>query len=104
MNAAVDVFSLRACPQPRLRVGMTVRTQQATFQPDGSLIQVQLTPTQSVQRLISRIQYERSRWNATLFYIDSNDPFDSDIFRQVILAVPDVLLMQEHSQLLYYTH
>ena len=103
MDGVADEFFARL-RGAGLKVGMTIRMQQAQFQPDGSLVQVQLPPDQSVGRLVSRIQYAQNRWGATIFYIDSNDYFDSDIFRQVATAAPGVLLIPEHSQLMHYAY
>ena len=48
----------------------------------------------------------RTQGGATLFYIDSNggpdDPMDPGIFAKVAQAMPNVVLIPEHSNLKYY--
>jgi hypothetical protein len=58
--------------------------------------------------LIDKIAYARKRWDATLFYIDSNGdpnrPLDPEVFRKVVAEFPDVLLVPEHSTFRYFAY
>jgi hypothetical protein len=88
-----------------LKVGVCVRPQILQVAPDlSSASQVDAADPASV--LIAKIQYANTRWGATLFYIDSNggpnDPMDPGIFAQVAQAMPNVVLIPEHSNLKYY--
>lgn len=86
-----------------LRVGVCVRPQKLVVK-GGDADQ---TPVPDIAaQLIARIQYAKTRWGATLFYVDSNggpyDPTDAQIFREVARAHPDVLLIPEHQNSAYY--
>ena len=90
-----------------LRVGVAIRPQQVTINPDG------LTGTQQdlpdpTQLLIDKITFAKNRWGATLFYIDSNggpnDPMDVNFYKRVAAAFPDILLIPEHENLRYYAY
>lgn len=87
-----------------LRVGVCVRPQQLVIAPDGTARQVSVDDM--AQQLMDRVQYAKTRWGATLFYVDSNggpyDPIDATIFQQVARAHPDVLLIPEHQNSAYY--
>ena len=89
-----------------LRVGVCVRPQKLTIAPNGDADQI-IVPD-IAQQLIDRIQYAKTRWGATLFYVDSNggpyDPTDATIFAQVARAHPDVLLIPEHQNVAYYAY
>ena len=86
-----------------LRVGVCVRPQKLVF--DSSHAE-QTTIDDMARELIDRIQAAKTRWGATLFYVDSNggpyDPTDAAIFQQVARAHPDVLLIPEHQNAAYY--
>ncbi len=76
-----------------LRVGVTIRAQDVQFDANGPY---QVTSTNLAKSLIDKINYAKTHWGATLFYIDSNDPnMDGAIFKQVSDAVPGVLLIPE---------
>ncbi|WP_143017098.1 hypothetical protein [Catalinimonas alkaloidigena] len=69
----------------------------------------QLIDTKAVaDLLIDKISYAKDRWGCTLFYVDSNgdpnNPYDVEIFRRVLEAHPDVLVIPEHETLLYYAY
>ncbi len=86
-----------------LRVGVCVRPQQLVV--DSSHAE-QVSVDDIAQQLINKIQTAKTRWGATLFYVDSNggpyDPTDAAIFQQVARAHPDVLLIPEHQNAAYY--
>jgi hypothetical protein len=60
------------------------------------------------QLLINKINYAKSRWGASIFYMDSNggpgDPMDPSILQRVSAAIPGVLIIPEHSNLQYYAY
>jgi PA14 domain/Bacterial Ig domain len=90
-----------------LQVGVCVRPQQFTLAPDG-LSANQLDLTDPTQLLIDKINYAKNRWGATLIYVDSNggpdNPMDATIFKNVLAAVPGILIMPEHEDLQYYAY
>ncbi|MGA8596330.1 MAG: Ig-like domain-containing protein [Bryobacteraceae bacterium] len=85
------------------RVGVCLRPQQLVIS-GGSVTQNTIADPTSL--LISKINYAKRRWGATLFYVDSNgdpnNPMVADIFARVAAAEPDVLLIPEHETLGYY--
>jgi hypothetical protein len=87
-----------------LSVGVTIRPQQLTFNPNGKATQEQVWDYERL--LIDKIDYARKRWGATLFYIDSNGgprwPAEPFRLRRVAQLRPDVLLIPEHNDILYY--
>lgn len=103
MSGAIDKYFARF-HDAGLRVGVTVRPQEF-HQSDGAAPS-QRAVADPAALLISKIQYARDRWKATLFYVDSNGlpgfPIDAAIFEKVHAAVPNVLLIPEHKNLLYY--
>ncbi len=88
-----------------LRVGVCVRPQQLVLQ-NGDAAQTEVADVAA--QLIEKIQYAKTRWGATLFYVDSNggpyDPTDAAIFRRVARAHSDVLLIPEHQNAAYYAY
>ena len=103
MNAVADEL-FAPVRDAGLRVGVGLRLRQAAFLPDGSVVQLPLTDDQAVQHILDGIRYAQNRWGATLFYIDSNDYFDADIFRRIATAAPDVLIIPEQENLLHYAY
>ena len=103
MDAIADEYFARF-RAAGLRIGVCVRPQK--FVMDSSSHAEQVTVDDTAQQLIDRIQYAKTRWGATLFYVDSNggpyDPTDAAIFQQVARAHPDVLLIPEHQNAAYY--
>jgi hypothetical protein len=89
-----------------LRVGVTIRPQQLVVSADGTSAS-QNDAADPSQILIDKIAFARSRWGATLFYIDSNgdpnNPMDVSVFKRVTAAHPDVLLIPEHQNAAYYS-
>ena len=88
-----------------LRVGICVRPQEINFV-NGAPQQVD--SPDPVTTLKRKIAYAKKRWGCTLFYVDSTvngqGALDADVFRQVAVAFPDVLLMPENETLRYYAY
>jgi hypothetical protein len=85
-----------------LRVGVTIRPQQLVFDHGA--------PRQSAvldmkRLLLDKIDYARTNWGATLFYIDSTygifRPDEALQLRLLAAQRPDVLLIPEHHYLPY---
>lgn len=98
MDQLADDF-FRVFTAAGLRVGVTIRMQQAV-RSGGKVTHV--PASDPVQHLAGLVAYAKQRWGATLFYVDSNDPFDGDTFRKVLAQYPDVLLIPEQKQTLHY--
>ena len=91
------------------RVGVCIRPQQFTLNPDGTAQQVYLPDSAIAAQLIRKIQFAHSRWGATLFYIDSTVEsngavLDAGIFQQVAAAFPDSLIIPEESTPKHYAY
>ncbi len=88
-----------------LKVGLCVRPQRPVRGAYDNTVQ-QVETENPAQTLIDKITYARKRWNATMFYVDSNGdpnvPIPAQIFEQVHAAVPDVLLIPEQQDARYY--
>lgn len=88
-----------------LRVGVCVRPQ--TLVLDGQNARQEESPD-PYSVLNAKIVYAKSRWGATIFYIDSNGdpnlPLDADVMRRLTEAHPDVLLVPEHENTRYYAY
>ena len=88
------------------RVGVCVRPQQLVVDSGGGAQQTDIADIAA--QLNSKIQYAKTRWGATLFYVDSNggpyDPTDAEIFKRVARANSDVLLIPEHQNAAYYAY
>jgi hypothetical protein len=91
------------------RVGVCIRPQQFTLHPDRTAQQVYLPKATIAAELIRKMQFARSRWGATLFYVDSTVEengavLDASIFQQVGAAVPDALIIPEESTPKHYAY
>jgi hypothetical protein len=88
-----------------LRVGVCVRPQTLVLSGQTASQQESADPARV---LIEKISYAKSRWGATIFYIDSNGdpnlPLDADVIQRVTEAHPDVLLVPEHENTRYYAY
>ena len=87
-----------------LRVGLTIRPQELIFDDHG---QPRQTEVLDIKRsLLGKIDYARSHWEATLFYIDSNGgirrPDEVWQLRRLVAQRPGILLMPEHDYLPYW--
>lgn len=89
-----------------LAVGVTLRPTHLVIPGNGQPA-YQTEAANPAKDLIDKIAYAKNRWGATLFYVDSNGdinlPIDARIFRKVADAHPDVLLIPECSNMLYYS-
>lgn len=86
-----------------LKVGVTIRPQQIVF--DSGLPR-QTTALDIKRVLLEKIDFARTNWGATMFYIDSNDGLlrPDELFQLRLVAAerPDVLLIPEHHALPYW--
>lgn len=102
MAAAADEFFKRL-RDAGLKVGVTIRPQQLVFE-HGQPRQSQVLDIKQI--LLEKIDYAKSRWGATLFYIDSNGgvrrPDEVWQLRSLAKERPDVLLIPEHHYLPYW--
>ncbi|HEY1662569.1 MAG TPA: hypothetical protein VGI03_09140 [Verrucomicrobiae bacterium] len=102
MDPVADEFFQRL-HDAGLRVGLTVRPQQLVFGKNGQPRQTGVLDIN--QLLLNKIDYARSRWKATLFYVDSNDgmwrPDEMWQLRCLAGQRPDILLIPEHHGLFY---
>ena len=107
MGEVVDEYFTRF-RNAGLRVGICVRPQQFTLSPDRKAA-TQSSIADPVKILIDKIRYAKERWGVTLAYIDSNttdkdpNPMDAALMQKVATALPDVLLIPEHSNFRYYS-
>jgi len=103
MAPVVDEFFARL-RSAGLKVGLTIRPQQLVFE-DGQPRQTQVINTKKI--LLDKIDYARTRWGATLFYVDSNGgirrPDEAWQLRRLAEQRPDILLIPEHHYLPYWS-
>jgi hypothetical protein len=101
MAPVVDEFFARL-RNAGLRVGVTVRPQQLEFGRHGS---DQAGVVNIKQSLLEKIDFARTHWGATLFYVDSNGgirrPDEVMQMRSLAAQRPDILLIPEHHYLPY---
>lgn len=87
-----------------LRVGVTIRPQELVFN-EGAPRQATALDIKEV--LLEKIDYARTNWGATIFYIDSNDgiwrPDEAWQLKLLAKEQPDVLLIPEHHYLPYWS-
>ena len=104
MAAAADEFFARL-RSAGLRVGLTIRPQQLVFNEFGQPRQTQVLNLKKL--LLNKIDYARSRWGVTIFYLDSNGgirrPDELWQLRRLMKERPDILLIPEHDYLSYWT-
>jgi hypothetical protein len=103
MAPAIDDFFARF-RNSGFRIGMTIRPQELVFPVSGALRQENVW--NSGELLLQKIDYARQRWGANLFYIDSTrgilSPREMFNLSWVARRRPEVLLIPEHNQPLYY--
>ncbi len=92
-----------------LRVGVCVRPQRFTLNPDGTAAQVFLPNNEVAAELTRKIRFAHDRWGATIFYLDSTvdanrGVLPAAIFAEVARAFPDSLLIPEESTPLFYAY
>ena len=101
MASVADEFFARL-RQAGFKVGMTIRPQQFAFA-EGRPTQSQVINIKQI--LLDKIDYARTRWGATIFYIDSNGgirrPDEAAQLRYLVKQRPDILLIPEHYYLPY---
>jgi hypothetical protein len=87
------------------RVGVCVRPQELVFDPQHHTA-YERESRDPAALLMEKISWAKSRWGATLFYIDTNGdpsrPLDAGIVEKVASAFPDVLLIPEHKNVRYF--
>jgi len=102
MAGAADEFFGRL-RSAGFRVGLTVRPQRLIFDDHGQPRQVQVLDIKKL--LLEKIDYARTRWGATMFYVDSNGgifrPDEVWQLRRLTEQRPDILLIPEHHYLSY---
>jgi len=102
-DGCVDEF-FRRFQRAGLRTGVTIRPQRIVFGQDATPRQTTVWNYPAL--LLEKIDYARSRWGATLFYLDSNGgirwPFEAFQLRRVAAARPEILLIPEYQHGLYY--
>jgi len=102
-RGAVDAYFKRF-RSAGLRVGVTVRPQRLKLTSTGWK---QMAVKNPYPTLAAKIAYARTRWGATLFYVDSNSGkqlYDASVFKRLADAFPDVLLIPEHENTRYYAY
>ncbi len=86
-----------------LRVGVTIRPQELVFD-QGHPRQATVFDTHRL--LLQKIDYARTNWGVTIFYLDSNYGFwrPDEVWQLRLLALerPDILLIPEHYYLPYW--
>ncbi|MDE1175578.1 MAG: hypothetical protein PW789_03130 [Edaphobacter sp.] len=92
-----------------LRVGVCIRPQHFSLNPNGTAQQISLPVASVKDEIVRKIQFAHDRWGATLFYLDSTvEPdgavLDAEIFQQVAARFPDSLLIPEESTPKYYAY
>lgn len=91
------------------RVGVCVRPQ-LLHRNDSDKSASQLPVEDPAALLIDKIAYAKKRWGVSIIYVDSNvnendsNPMDASIIQRVADALPDCLLIPEHSNLRYYAY
>jgi len=112
MNVDADEF-FASFRKAGFKVGVCIRPQQLTKQPDGGYSQVDLTANDQIENLlVDKILYANKRWGCTLFYCDSNGdpnvPFDPVIYEVVTAKIAALgikaLIMPEHANTRYYAY
>ncbi|HEY2329502.1 MAG TPA: hypothetical protein VGI63_06780 [Verrucomicrobiae bacterium] len=104
MAAVADEFFAKL-RNAGLRVGLTVRPQELVFDDYGLPRQTAVFNAERI--LLEKIDCARTRWGATLFYVDSNGgirrPDEAWQLRGLAAQRPDILLIPEHHYLPYWS-
>ena len=108
-GAKLDDAYFKIMRSAGLRVGVCVRPQRFTLNPDGTAGQTFLPDNEVAGELTRKIRFAHDRWGATLFYLDSTvdanrGVLPAAIFAQVARAFPDSLLIPEESTPLFYAY
>jgi len=102
-RGAVDAY-FKKFRDAGLRIGLTVRAQRLKLTSKGWR---QVPVKNPYSQLAAKIEYARTRWGATLFYIDSNafkSIYDASVFKKLLATYPDILLIPEHETTRYYAY
>ncbi|HEV8607783.1 MAG TPA: hypothetical protein VGQ99_20775, partial [Tepidisphaeraceae bacterium] len=102
-RSAVDAY-FKKFTDAGLRVGVTVRAQRLKLTTKGWR---QVPLVNPFSTLAAKIEYAKTRWGATLFYVDTNvwkSIYDAAIFKKLMDTFPDVLLIPEHETTRYYAY
>jgi hypothetical protein len=91
-----------------LKVGVCLRPQQITMV-DGKPVQGAADNQHAAEVLKEKLAYAKKRWGCTLFYIDSTvvvtgEALDTDVFKAVADAYPDILLIPENESMRYFAY
>jgi hypothetical protein len=104
ISGVIDAY-FKTFTNAGIRVGMTIRPQQLVLS-DSNTQASQVEVADPGQLMLQKITYAYNRWGATVFYVDSNgapdNPIDPKYFKEVTDALPNVLLIPEHSNMGYY--
>lgn len=101
-----------------LKIGVCIRPQELVVQPNGSASQVYLDAGLKSQsqisaavskELIRKITYAKTRWAIDFVYIDSTvtdrgGTLNADVFRSVLMAFPDMLLIPEQKTSAHFAY
>jgi hypothetical protein len=101
-NTKLDDTYFKIMRDAGLAVGVCVRPQHFSLNPDGSAVQSALPPDQTIQELTRKIRFAHERWGARLFYIDSavdagGAPLQPSLLQELARSFPDSLLIPEES-------
>jgi hypothetical protein len=106
LDGVIDEFFQRF-RDAGLRTGLCIRPQRPVRAAYAEGV-FQMEVADPVENLNSKIAEAQRRWGCTLFYVDSNGdpslPLDAGQFKKVAEAHPDVLLIPEQQNLLYYAY
>lgn len=91
-DKVADQF-FKAFTDQGVRVGLTIRPGKLVKQADGTYLRT--TPADQVAEYRSIINYARTRWGCTLFYVDSVDTMHPEDLKQIARENPDILLIPE---------
>jgi hypothetical protein len=90
-----------------LKVGVCIRPQ-PIMMVDNKPVHQKADDERALQVLKEKIAYAKKRWGCTLFYVDSTATagrsLDSDVFKKVADAYPDVLLIPENESMRYFAY
>jgi len=105
MEPVADEY-FRVFSEAGLRTGICIRPQLPVRAAYTDAVR-QIEATDPFAVLDAKITYAKQRWGCTLFYVDSNGdpnvPLPVTIFQDLAAKHPDVLLIPEHENAVYYT-
>jgi len=110
MEPLIDAFYKRFS-DAGFKVGCCIRPQMPVRPAyGGSVFQMDMRDVEGVMK--AKIEAAKKRWGCTLFYVDSNIEDDArgrivhaaDIYRRLMKAFPDTLLIPEHDYARHYAY